>query len=162
MIIAVICMECLKLMTYDDITDWSEENIDIELYDDFDEWVGDIRENFSRHDHILPSGAIDSLSDTWENKKGEAPDNSSVNRQKRINRRQQNAQRKQFLKEELATKFRQQEQRIRRQQQRQTQQFTEVQRLRRFESKRAKRREKREKFTRRLSKKQRKKRGKRR
>lgn len=57
-------------MTYDDIVDWSEENLPMELYDDddFETYIKDLEANFARHGHYFPPSVIQDLADEWGNR----------------------------------------------------------------------------------------------
>lgn len=58
-------------MSYNDIDDWADENIPMDLYNTFDEWINDIEANFAQHGHHFPDGMRENLRQHWLAEMGE-------------------------------------------------------------------------------------------
>lgn len=76
-------------MTYDDIIDWSDDALPMELYDDFNSFVKDLEANFSRHGHYFPPETIKELAEEWENRFNEEVDRNTIREEELIAQVQQ-------------------------------------------------------------------------
>lgn len=52
-------------MSYHDIDDWADENIPMDLFDSFEDWINEIESSFANHGHFFPDGMRDTLRQHW-------------------------------------------------------------------------------------------------
>lgn len=56
-------------MTYDDIADWASDAYPPDNYDNFNEWLQDVANDFSNSGHFLPADAIEIMRNDWNDQK---------------------------------------------------------------------------------------------
>ena len=101
-------------MTYDDIIDWTDDTLPMDLYDDAEDWIHDIEANFAKSGHYFPTEVVTTLLDAWN----ETHEQEDIVSDRDIRELQKEAKprteflEKQFLKQELAVKQRKQEARL--------------------------------------------------
>lgn len=58
-------------MSYHDIDDWADENIPMDLFDSWEDYITEIEADFARHGHHFPDGMRDTLREHWFNEHGQ-------------------------------------------------------------------------------------------